>query len=67
MKFKGDPVKHLTLDFGSGHDLMVVRLRPYVELHTECGACLGFSLSAPPQLPCMLSLSLSLKPLKDFF
>ena len=39
-------VKPLTLDFSSGHDLMVLEYEPHV------GLCLGFFLS--------LSLSLSL-------
>ena len=38
-------VKRPTLDFGSGHDLAV---RP--DLRRQHGACLGFSLSAPPSL-----------------
>ena len=42
-------VKHLTLDFGSGHDLMVVRLR----------TALGSTLTAWSLLG-ILSLSLSL-------
>lgn len=45
-------VKHLTLDFGSGHDLMGRGTELHVGLHTQCGVCLRFSLalslSAPP-------------------
>ena len=37
-------VKHVTLDFGSGHDLMVCGIEPSLWLCSECGACLGFSL-----------------------
>ena len=54
-------VKCLTLDFGSGHDLMVQA--PRQALCRQCGACLGFSLSAPP----LLSLSLSKETLKRKF
>ena len=39
-------VKGLTLDFGSGHDLMVHEMEPCIELCTDSGgAYLGFSLS----------------------
>ena len=54
-------IKFHTLDFGSGHDLRVVRLRLHAG-HTGCGTCLrffSFSLtfcSSPP-----LALSLSFK------
>ena len=39
-------VKQWILDFGSGHDLVVLEIKPCIRLH----ACLGFSLSlsAPP-------------------
>ena len=49
-------VKCLTLDFGSGHDLIVCEFG----LHA---ACLGFSLFLSPSLsaPALLMLSLSLK------
>ena len=47
-------VKDLTLDSGSGHDLMVHDFEPHIGLYTERGACLGFSLS--------LSLSLCPSP-----
>ena len=30
-------VEHLTLDFGSGHDLRTIRIEPHVGLCTECG------------------------------
>ena len=46
-------VKHLTLGFSSGLDLMVCGFEPHVRLCTGYEACLGSSLS--------LSLSLSLK------
>ena len=58
----GQSVKRLTLDFGSGHDLKAMSMS--IGLHTEHGACLGFSqspsLSAPPLLTHARSLSLSL-------
>ena len=59
-------VKHPTLDFGSGHDLMVLRLSPVSgsTLGVELGEdFLSHSLSASPLL--MLSLSLFLSN-KDF-
>ena len=49
-------VKHQTLGFGSGHDLIVMRSSP--ALSTECGACLEFSLT----LSLCLCLSLPLCP-----
>ena len=39
------PVKHLTLGFGSNHDLMVVGLSPALGSMLGMGPCLGFSLS----------------------
>jgi len=48
-------VKHLTLDFGSGHDLRVVRSSPALGSVLAVGPAWD-SLSAPPPL---LSLSLS--------
>ena len=42
--------KHLTLDFDSGHELMVHKLKPHIGLCADSGACLGLSLSAPPLL-----------------
>ena len=45
-------VKHLTLDFGSGHDLTVPGFKPCVRLYTDSAEpawdCLSLSLSAPP-------------------
>ena len=38
-------VKGPTLDFGSGHDLMVRVIEPHVSLCARCGACLEFSFS----------------------
>lgn len=46
--WKAQSIKHKTLNFNSGHDLMVPEFDP----HTGCyrrGACLGFFLSAPSQ------------------
>ena len=50
-------VKGLTLDFGSGHDLMVHGIEFQVGLCVECGAYLGFSLSLSLLLPCLRTLS----------
>ena len=45
-------VKHPTLCFGSGHDLIVHGINPCIGLWmTQCGACLGFSLSLTLSLP----------------
>ena len=52
-------VKRLTLDFGSGHALVVLEIEPRVGLCTDSGAYLGFSLSLSLSLS-PLSLSLSL-------
>ena len=58
-------VNHLTLDFGSGHDLTVCGFQPHVRLYadsSEPGASsdsVSPSLSAPPLL--VLAHSLSLK------
>ena len=46
----GDSVKHLTLDFGSGHDLTVLEM-----------SSLSPSLSAPPPIARSTMHSLSLK------
>ena len=56
-------VKHLTLDFDSGHDLMAHGFEaPNWALRSQRGACLGFSLSPPLSLPLPThALSLSLK------
>ena len=37
--------KHLTLDFGSSHNLRIVRVSPPLGLCAGYGASLGFSLS----------------------
>ena len=56
-------VKQLTLDFGSGHDLMVREFEPHIRLSavsTEpAWDPLSPSLSAPP--PLMLFLKINLK------
>ena len=58
-------IKHLTLDFGSGYDLMVVRLSP--ELGFGAGSAvpawdsISPPFSAPPLLTCTRSPVLSLK------
>ena len=51
-------IERLTLDFGSGHDLMVREMEPYVRLHADGLDPAWDSLSAP--CPLALSLSLSL-------
>ena len=59
------PVKHPTLDFGSGHDLTVCGIEPRVRIHADSTGpawdSLSLSLSAPPLLVSVHSLSLSLK------
>ena len=56
-------VEHLTLDFGSSHDLTVPGIKPRVRLWADSAEpawdSLSPSLSAPPLL--MLYLFLSLK------
>ena len=55
-------VKHLTLDFGSGHDLSVGE--PHAGLcadSSEPGACFGFCVSLSLTLPRSRSVSLCLK------
>ena len=54
-------VKHMTLDFGSGHGLVVpfVSLSPVSGFCWQCGVCLGFSLSLSVSLSLSLPLSLS--------
>ena len=50
-------VKCLTLDFGSGRDLMIRRVEP----HVDAGIlCLSPSLSLPLPPACALSLSLKI-------
>ena len=51
-------VKCPTLDFGSSHDLLVLKIEPDVGLRAEHGVGLGFSpsLSASPLLILCLSL-----------
>ena len=57
-------VKHLTLDSGLGHDLMVHDTEPQVGIHTDSAEpawdSLSPCLSAPPHLSLSLFLSLSL-------
>ena len=56
-------VKHLTLDFGSGHELTVGETEPHIRLQANSTEpardSLSPSLSAPPQLAQSLNLSLS--------
>ena len=62
-------VKHVTLDFGSGHDLMVHGFKPHVGLYTDSiepgWDSLSPSVSAPPLLAHSVSLKINLK--KNFF
>ena len=53
-------VKHLTLDFGSGHDPNGCEIEPHVGLCTGTEPAWD-SLSLPLSLPSPYSLSLSLK------
>ena len=53
-------VKHLTLDFGSGYDLMVHEFKPHINSALTAQSVLEI-LSLPLPLSCLLSLSLSLK------
>ena len=57
-------VKRLTLDLGSGHDLMIREFEPHFRLHADSAEpswdSLSLPLSAPPLLILSLSLSLSL-------
>ena len=52
-------VERLTLDFGSGHDLMVLGMEPCVGLHTDIPDPAWDSLYPSPACACSLSLSLS--------
>ena len=58
-------VMHLTLGFGSGHDLIVCGINPCVRVHADSAEpawdSLSPSLSAPPLLMLALSLFLSQK------
>ena len=65
-------VKHPTLSFGSGHDLMVVSLSPASGSGLTALSLLGIlslSLSAPPLFAFSLSLTLSkqINQLQKFF
>ena len=53
-------VKHLTLDFGSGHNLTVRGFKPCIGLCADSGEPAWDSLSPSPSLPCPYSCSLSL-------
>ena len=59
-------VKHLTLDFDSGHDVMVYGTELHIGLCIEWGACLGFSLSLSLCPFPTLSFSLKINKLKKF-
>ena len=54
-------VKHMTLDFSSGHDLTVYETRPHVRLWADSAEpawdSLSPSVSAPPPFMPFLSLS----------
>ena len=54
-------VKHLTLDFSSGHDLMVCGIEPHIRFCADSAKpAWDFSLCVPPLLTCIHTLSLSL-------
>ena len=57
-------IKHLTPDFGSGHDVTVCEFEPYFRLCSgsveSSWDSLSFPLSALPLLMCAYSFSLSL-------
>ena len=58
----GQPVKHLTLDFGSGHDLTVHEMKPHIELCADSGEPVWNYVSAlPTLLSLMHACALSLK------
>ena len=53
-------VKHLTLEFGSGHDLTVHGIEPFIGLCADCAEPaweFSVSLSLCPSLPRSLSVS----------
>ena len=52
-------VKHLTLDFGSGHYLTIREFEPHVRLRAD-SACDSLSPSVSPPRLCALSLSLKI-------
>ena len=54
-------VKRPTLDFDSGHDLMVCGIEPHMGLHADSSGPAWDSHSLPPSLSVSLCLSLSLK------
>ena len=62
--YMAQSVKCLTLDLGPGHDLMVREIEPQIGLcavrSEPSWDSLSTSLSDPPLLVCMLSLSLAL-------
>ena len=51
----------LTLDFSSGHDLMVGGIKPHVRLHADMWNLLGILFLPPPHPSPTRHLSLSLK------
>ena len=53
-------VEHLTLDFGSGHNLIVHEFKPGIGLCTDSVEPAWNSLSLPLSLPLPFLLSLSL-------
>ena len=53
------PIKRPTLDFGSGHDLMVCEIKPRIGLCADCAGPAWDSLSPSLSDPPLLSLSVS--------
>ena len=54
-------LKHLALDFGLGHDLMVCEIKPCIRLHAKCMEPAWDSFPPSLSAPLILMLSLSLK------
>ena len=52
-------VKHPTLDFGSGHDLMVHKFEPHTGLHADSPEPAWDSVSPSLFAPSLLSISFS--------
>ena len=55
------PVKRLTLDFSSGHDLVICEYKPPIGLHSGSVEPVLDSLSPSLSAPLQLTVTLSLK------
>ena len=60
------PVNHSTLDFDSGHDLMVCGFKPHVGLHADGAEPAWDSLPLPLSAHPLLTLSLSLSKINQY-